>query len=130
LSTLSDSDDVAGDEFQERRPAVVDAPVGKRGAAIDGIERHAETEPAIFVGEIDDAREGQRQCDPHAGPGQRFTNRDDVRLAMKDSEIEGEQEKDEDKEGNPDDHHGLQAGGSLAGTSLLDWKRPEANASC
>jgi hypothetical protein len=57
---------------------------------------------------------------------------------MKDSEIEGEQEKDEDKKGNPDDHHGLQAGGSLAGslvghipgTCLVDWMRPEANASC
>ena len=44
--------------------------------------------------------------------------------------IEGEQEADEDKKGYPDDHHGLQAGGSLAGSSLLDWKRPEANAPC
>ena len=30
-------------------------------------------------------------------------------LTVKDSEIEGEQDEDEDKKGYPDDHHGLQA---------------------
>ena len=102
-------DDVSGDELEEGRPAVVDAAVGKRRTAIDGIRRHPEPEPAMLVAQIDESRERQREHHPHARPGQRFANRNDVGLAVKDSEIEGEQEENEDKKGNPDDHHGLQA---------------------
>jgi hypothetical protein len=76
--------------------------------AYDTAWLQAQAEPLAVVSEVDEAGKDQRQRHPDARPGQRFANRDDVRLAMEDSEVEREQNKNEDKKSDPDDHHGLQ----------------------
>lgn len=89
-------DDVAGE--------VLDGGCGSGDFAEDdgavavhgGIE--AEAEPMIFVGEVDEAGEGDAAGEPDCGPDESFLHTDLVGVAVEDAEVEDQEDEDEEDE--------------------------------
>jgi len=93
-------DHVAGQVLEHSPRAVV-------GQAVHGIERGAETRPLLLVPHIDNAGEGQSEGDPDGGPGQGFAHADDMGPAMKDAQVQGQHQQDEQDKAAPQGQHGL-----------------------
>jgi hypothetical protein len=88
----------------------------------------AHPQPVVLISNVDERREKQCDADPHRRPRERFLQFDDVRLAMKDAQIEGEEHDDERDKSEPcEKHHGFYAGRSKvairSGGIVLNYSR-------
>jgi len=108
-------DEVAGEEELGGFEAVDIA----RGA-VELRDVQPAAEPVILIEEVHRAVEEQRDHDPDDRPRRRFLHRDDVRVPVKDAQVERQEQQHEQDEGEPDPDHGgeSRAGGieSAAGT--------------
>jgi hypothetical protein len=85
---------------------IVHAAFREGRAAVHGIRLEAQPQPVMLVADVHECSKGERDPDPDDGPPQRFAHRHDVRTPVEDTQIERQQRENEEKESNPDDHHG------------------------
>src|SRR5690606_20190060 len=102
-----------GEEGPGRMPAVA----GQAGCAAD-------PEPLVFVEEVHEDIENQRQCDAHPCPPQRLLRADHVCLAVEYPQVEGKHQQDEDDESDPQNDHEVPQRVYLKGLPTYRMREP------